>query len=141
MIYQGGTGTEKRPLDSDQAHKKRAVDFALTSVSWSVASGARKQPCDPPLLLFLAKHISNDAGVSSRGGERRGEAGLWRDRYQEMIVGVHTEPFGPPEHCVRRSTHIGTRHRYPRFPVGLVWLQPNTLNSSRIASNPVSIGF
>ena len=51
-----------------------AVDFALTSVSWSVAFGARKQPCDPPLLL-LVKHISNDAGdagVSSRGGERRG---------------------------------------------------------------------
>ena len=52
-----------------------AVDFALTSVSLSVASGARTQPCDPPLLLLLAKHISNgagDAGVSSRGGERRG---------------------------------------------------------------------
>ena len=47
-----------------------AVDFALTSVAWSVASGARKQPCDPPplLLLLLATHISNDAVVSRRGG-------------------------------------------------------------------------
>ena len=32
-----------------------AVDVALKSVSWSVVSGARTQPCDPPLLLLLAK--------------------------------------------------------------------------------------
>ena len=66
-----------------------AVDVALTSVSWSVASGARTQPCDPPLVLLLAKRISNGW---CRGGEqeRWGEAGLWRHSFKGMIV--HTEP-------------------------------------------------
>ena len=34
-------------------------------------------------------------------------------------------PFAPPKRFVRRSTHLGTRYRYMRFHVGLVW--PNRL--------------
>jgi len=59
-----------------------AVDFALKSVSWSVTSGARTQPCDPPLLLLLAKCISNEAGVSRRGGVRRGYGVIDSGKYR-----------------------------------------------------------